>query len=185
MASLLMAATLVSAAGAAWAQSTPVLSRNQINLVNGIETIASIRMEPRRTQLAATLAEALQGALEEAYAAYFGDFPNTLARTSEPIRRSEVGRLTCRLYARENGPDIAVFIRCILGNLTVNIMDRGDILLTPKREAIPAARATLDDIVRRIAYSFRQAHGLTPLWTPDRTVTREEILGIGRPSALP
>jgi len=179
------AATWWIAATPAVAQSTPVLSRNQINLVNGIETIASIRMEPRRTPIATTLAGALEEPLLDAYDAYFGDFPNTLARGASPVRRSEVGRLICRVYARDESANVAIFMRCILGNLSVNIMDRGDILLTAKHQAIPKAQAMMEDIVRRLAYSFLQAHGMKPRWTPEAALTRDEVLGIGRRQSTP
>jgi hypothetical protein len=157
------------------AQSVPVLSRNQVSLTQQIDRFISIRVEPRRTSLAATIAFAVEDDLPKLFQKYFPDTPYALPTKDDTSRRSEVGRLICRLLAEEREQLVAVFTRCDLGNLLVNIMNRNELILVPRGEAIPQTRAMLENAVRRIAYSYRKARGMPPVWIPDPAKTREEV----------
>lgn len=163
--------------GEASAQSVPVLSRNQVTLINGIQKLISIRVEPRRSPLATAIAGAVEDDMVRFVRTYFPDTPYLLPKSDDIGRRNEAGRIYCRLLAAERGTDVAVHTRCVMGNLLVNIMNREDLLLVPRQDAIPEARAMIENAIRRLAFSYRKARGRQPVWIPTPGQARRELQG--------
>jgi hypothetical protein len=124
-------------------------------------------MEPRRGALSTLLAQSVEDDLQRLFLQYFPDTPVHPPVKGQPLRVAESGRVTCRLIARDRDDLVAVFTRCTLGNLRINIINREDIALVPRSQAVPATRALLDDAMRRIAFSYRKARGKDPVWIPE------------------
>lgn len=167
VAAVLVLAGVVVSPQLAWAQSVPVLSRTQVDAARAIEKIVSLRMEPRRGGLAVTVAAGLEDDLRKIYLRYFPNTPIVPHKPGTPIRRIQSGTLICRLMTKDRDGFVALFNRCTLGNLSINIILREDLQLTRLSAATDVARQMVEDAVRRVAYSYRKARGQKPVWSPE------------------